>query len=671
MEAAQRAAWLREEIERHNRLYYLEDKPQISDDEYDRLFHELVALEEEHPSLRTPDSPTQRVGGPPVEKFHPHKHREPMLSLDNAFQDASLVAFDERIKRLLNRTDDIDYFVELKFDGLSISLTYVDGDLTVGATRGDGTTGEDVTANIRTVQGIPFRLPEPYPGVLEIRGEALMFKSVFAKLNASRVERGLEAFVNPRNAAAGGLRQLDSRLTAERRLSFFAYGFGAAEGPEALPDTQSGRLAWLAGQGFPTRPEARICRGIQEVIDFGHALRGQREALPFGIDGFVVKVDSVRLQQEVGWTSRSPRWAIAAKFPAEQAFTVLDGIELQVGRTGTVTPVAVLRPVFVGGVTVTRATLHNYDELSRKDLRVGDTVIVQRAGDVIPEVVGPVLEKRPSEARPPTPPIECPACRTPLVRAEGAVALRCPNKRGCPAQIQAKLEHFVSRGGMDVEGLGSKQIERFLGLGWLADVPGIYHLHERRAEMVDLERMGEQSVTNLLTAIEASKTRPFDRFIFALGIPQVGSRTAHDLALAFGSIEAFRHATFDRLLNVPDIGPLTASQIEEWLEQPESQGLLDALLAAGVRPIEAEAPSGTLFAGQVVVFTGSLERFARADAEALVVRQGGKATSSVSKATTLVVAGPGAGSKLEKAEKLGIEVIDEETFLAMLPEGAL
>ncbi len=671
MTTAERAAWLRQELERHNRLYYVEERPEIGDDEYDRLFHELRALEEAEPDLRTPDSPTQRVGALPVEKFTPYRHGLPMLSLDNAFGEAELRAFDERVKRALATEDEVRYAVELKYDGLSMSLTYRDGLLTVGATRGDGTTGEEVTPNVRTVRGVPFRLAEPVPGQIEVRGEVVMLKSTFAEVNAARIARGDQAFVNPRNAASGGMRQLDSRLTAERKLSFFAYGLGLIDPNAAVPDTQSGRLGWLRRLGFPTRPEATTCQGVDALVAYVDRIQSQRANLPFGIDGVVVKVDSVRLQEELGSTARGPRWAIAVKFPSEQAFTRLLDVGTQVGRTGVVTPVAELEPVFVGGVTVSRATLHNYEEVHRKDVRVGDTVIVQRAGDVIPEVVGPVLEKRPTDAQPPEPPTQCPVCSTPLVRDEGMVALRCPNRTGCEAQIQAKLEHFVSRKAMDIEGLGEKQIARFLELGWLTDLASVFTLGAHRHKMVELDRMGEQSVANLVAAIDRAKTRPLDRFMFALGVRYVGERTARDLARAFGTLEEFRNATFDRLIQVPDIGPRTASEIESWLEEESNQALIAGLLEAGVAPAEAEAPSGEIFAGQTIVFTGKLERFTREAAEELVVRQGGKAAGSVSKATTLVVAGPGAGSKLAKAEQLGVPVVTEDEFLARLPEGAL
>jgi DNA ligase (NAD+) len=657
MTEAERAAWLRAEIERHNYLYYVLDRPEIGDAEYDRLFRELVEIEERRPDLRSSDSPTQRVGVAPLSHFESHRHLLPMLSLDNAFDDEELRAFDERCRKGLG-LESVEYFAELKFDGLSISLTYEDGLLTHAATRGDGSTGELVTPNARTVRGIPLRLMEPIPGVIEVRGEVVMLKTVFEQVNRERAERGEQVFVNPRNAAAGGMRQLDSRQTAARRLSFFAYGLGAGE---RLAPTQSGTMDRLRALGFAVRGESRVCAGVEEVIAFARWASEARAGLEFGIDGVVAKLNDLEAQAKLGSTSRGPRWAVARKFPAEQAFTRLERVSWQVGRTGVVTPVAELEPVFVGGVTVSRATLHNVDELARKDVRPGDTVIVQRAGDVIPEVLGPVLERRPPGAEVPGPPVRCPECEAPLVREEGVVALRCPN-RACPAQIRAQMRHFAMRGSMDIEGLGEKQIDRFLELGYLSDLPSLYRLGERRDELVGLDRMGEQSVSNLLDAIERSKTRPLERFLFALGIRFVGEATARDLASHFGSLEAFRKATYEQLIAIPEIGERTAGEIEAWLEDESNQAMLDQFLALGVRPSEPERAEGGALAGHTIVFTGKLERTSRDEAEAVARRFGAKTAGSVSRATTLVVAGPGAGSKLDKARELGVEVIDEETF---------
>jgi DNA ligase (NAD+) len=672
MEVAERAAELRQILERHNYLYHVLDAPEISDSEYDRLFRELVDIEEAHPDLKTPDSPTQVVGAPPVAGLASHRHAVPMLSLDNAFGHDELREFDRRVKKGLETDEEIEYFAELKFDGASISLTYEDGLLAVAATRGDGTTGETVTHNAKTVRGIPMRMREALPGRVEVRGEVVMFRSVFEELNRGKAERGEQLFANPRNAAAGGLRQLDSRLTAQRKLNFYAYGTGSVElpGRRRFADRQSEILARLKELGFAVRQEPKVLRGANALIEFIEEVQTGRAGLPFGIDGVVIKVDSLDQQEQLGFTSRGPRWATAYKFAAQQAFTKLNSVFASVGRTGAVTPVADLEAVVVGGVTVTRATLHNYQELRRKDVRPGDVVIVQRAGDVIPEVVGPVLEKRAGDLPIPEEPRECPECETPLVQKTGEVALRCPNK-DCPAQISAKLRHFVSRTAMDIEGLGEKLIDRFLDLGILFDLPSIYRLHAHRDQMIGLEKLGELSVDNLLAAIEGSKTRPLDRFLFGLGIRFVGDRGAKDLAKEFRSLDAFRNATFESLIAIPDVGPRTANEVEEWLQDPANQGMLDDLLACGVAPEEPEGPKSDQFAGQTFVFTGKLEKFSREAAEDLVLSMGGKAAGSVSKATSFVVAGPGAGSKLAKAEQLDVPVLSEDDFLAMLPEGAL
>lgn len=662
----ERAAYLRHEIERHNRLYYELDTPEISDTEWDRLFRELLDLEAAHPELRTPDSPTQRVGVAPVAAFEQHRHASPMLSLDNAFGEDELRAFDERVRRALglSASSGVDYLAELKFDGLSLSLTYRDGLLEIATTRGDGTTGEVITANAKTVRGIPLRTTEPFSG--EVRGEVVMFKEAFDAMNRERAARGEPAYVNPRNAAAGSMRQLDSRITAQRKLNFFAYGTGAGR----LADTQSGTMARLKALGFAVHQAAHVTHGIDDLLAFIRDAESNRASLPFGIDGVVIKVDSLEAQDNLGFTNRGPRWAIAYKFAAEQAFTKLNGVLWQVGRTGVVTPVADLEPVFVGGVTVSRATLHNIEDLRRKDVRVGDTVIIQRAGDVIPEVVGPVLSKREGDPPLPQEPLVCPECQSPLSRRPGEVALRCTNK-ACPAQIIAKLHHFVSRGAMDIENMGGKNIERFLEEGFLTDLPSIFRLKDRRDKLVELDRLGETSIANLLKGIEDSKTRPLDRLIFGLGIRYVGDRTAKDLAREYRTLERLRACHYDDLIRVPDIGERTAREIEGWFEEEENQRLIDDLLALGVAPVEAGEPVGDLFAGETWVFTGKLEKFTREAAEELVMSLGGKAAGSVSKNTTAVVAGPGAGSKLAKAGELGVPVLDEDQFLAKLAEAGI
>ncbi len=663
----QKLTELRAQVERHNRLYHQQASPEISDSQYDALFQELLDLEAAYPDLVTSDSPTHRVGAAPLKEFLPHSHLVPMLSLDNAFGDDELRAFDERIRRLTG-LDEIEYLAELKFDGVSLSLTYREGVLETAATRGDGETGETVTPNAKTISKIPLRMAKTFSSLAEVRGEALIPRSSFAKINEERQEKGLQVFANPRNAAAGGLRQLDSKETRARRMEFFAYGVGAVEG--ASYTSQSELLTLLKEAGFADRTDAKICNGIESLLAQIEVYRESRAALPYDIDGCVIKVNSLALQAELGFTSRGPRWAIACKFPAEQAFTLLEGIGLQVGRTGVVTPVAELAPVQVGGVTVRRATLHNFQELHRKDVRVGDTVIVQRAGDVIPEVVGPVLDKRPVLAAVPEVPAQCPVCQTALVQEPGMTALKCPNRKGCPAQVQAALEHFVSRNAMDIEGLGEKQIERFLQLGLLTDIPSIYRLEQRESDLKSLDRFGEQSVANLIAAVEKSRTRPLNRLIFALGIRFVGERTALDLAKEFCSLEAFRQAKSDQLVEIPDIGPRTAGEIEAWLEDEANQAMIAELLAAGVSPLEPEAPTDAAFQGMTFVFTGKLERFSREAAEAVVQKMGGKASGSVSAKTSFVVAGPGAGSKEAKARQLGIALLSEDDFLKMLPEGA-
>jgi DNA ligase (NAD+) len=682
MDPAKRAAELRRELEHHNHLYYVLDQPEISDTEWDLKFRELQNLEAAHPELRTPDSPTNRVGAAPLTKFVQHKHLIPMLSLDNAFGYDELRAFDERNRKALGTTKDIEYHTELKFDGASISLTYVDGLLEIATTRGDGSVGENVTPNAKTVRGIPLRLKKTLHGTIEVRGEVVMYKESFREVNEKRAARGEQVLANPRNAASGGLRQLDSKLTAERKLNFFAYGLGAVrlerrgkdatnEGHEGnvvegIPDTQSGLLDFLKDLGFAVRTDDAAVKGIARVIKYIEEAQTKRASLPFLIDGTVIKVNRLEEQEELGFSNRGPRWALAYKYPAEQAFTLLKAVLLQVGRTGTITPVADLEPVQVGGVTVTRATLHNWDDIRRKDVRVGDTVIIQRAGDVIPEVVGPVLDKRKGKPKLPEEPTNCPECDTPLVKTAGEVAIKCPNK-SCPAQVSAKLGHWASRGAMDIEKLGWKTIERFLELGLLTDVASIYRLKDRREELIGLDRMGEQSVDNLLQGIEDSKHRSLDRFIFGLGIRFVGDRGAQDMARSFKSLEAFAAATYEQLEAIPDVGPRTAGEIALWLEDANNQNLIKELVSLGVKPVEPEKPVSDIFEGKTFVFTGKLEQFSREDAEKLVDKLGGKAAGSVSKNTNYVVAGPGAGSKLAKAEQLGVEVLKEEEFLEMVP----
>lgn len=664
MDPAQRAAELRQEIERHNRLYYELDEPQISDSDYDALFQELVKLEEAHPELRDPNSPTQRVGAGPAEKFEPHPHRIPMLSLENAFGEEELRAWDARIKRYLDSESEIEFIVEHKFDGLSLSLTYRDGVLEMGATRGDGTTGEGITQNVKTIRDIPLALEGEWSGEFEIRGEAYMPHAIFEGLNKQRAEEGEQVFANPRNAAAGGLRQLDPNLARKRRLSFSPYGFGYAE--FAVAETQSGVIEVIEAAGFSAREDVQVVTGIDAVVKAVQAIEQARPTLGYGIDGAVVKVNNLALQERLGSTARGPRWAVAVKFAAEQAFTVLEDVLHQVGRTGAVTPVAALEPVKVGGVTVSRATLHNHQEIARKGVMIGDTVIVQRAGDVIPEVVGPVLDKRPKDAREPAKPTHCPECETELVQPEGEAVQRCPNRRGCPAQITTQMQHFVSRVAMDIDGLGDVLVERLMEEGLLSDIPSIYRLPEKREELIALERVGEQSADNLIAAIEDAKVRPLDRLIFGIGIRHVGATTARTLARAFGSLESLAEANEEQLQAVDDIGPTTAVEIAEWFAEEENRDMLSALRALGVEGEAPEQAADTTFEGLTVVFTGKLEQMTREEAEEEVVKRGGKASRSVSAKTSLLVAGPGAGSKLRKAEELGLDVITEDEFVQRL-----
>lgn len=669
MSLERRVEELREQIRYHDYRYHVLDSPEISDTEYDLLLKELKEIEEAHPELVDPTSPTQTIGSTPLERFESYTHREPMLSLDNSFSDSDLIAFDGRVRRVIGEDEDVAYWCEPKLDGLSLSITYVDGRLERAATRGDGTTGEDVTQNAKVVKGIPLVLRKAVDGTMEIRGEVLMFKEVFESLNARRLENGLQVFANPRNAAAGGMRQLDSRLVAERGLRFMGFGFGFVETADPLPMTQTERVGLLKDLGIPVPPQGRRCTSIEEVVAFAEEIARARPEMPYGIDGVVVKVDRVDWQARLGSTGKGPRWAIAHKFAAEQAFTRLNDVLWQVGRTGAVTPVADLEPVFVGGVTVSRATLHNTEELARKGVLIGDTVIVQRAGDVIPEVVGPLLEKRPKDAREPKIPNLCPVCETPLTREAGAVALRCPNRRGCPAQLLQHLAHLASRKALDIDGLGEKQLLRFLDLGWISDLADVFDLHRHREEMLGLEGFGETSVQKLLDAIDAAKSPTLDRFLFALGIPNVGERTSVDLAAHFGSLDAFLHAEYEELLGIPDIGPITAAQISEWLQDPDNQDLISRLTANGIAPRKVAVEKGGSFSGKVFVFTGKLERLTREEAERMVQAKGGKASGSVSSKTDYLVAGPGAGSKLEKARAAGVkEILSEQEFLQLLDD---
>ena len=661
--AKQRIAQLRAEIEQHNYRYYVQDDPSIPDAEYDKLFRELQALEARHPELLGADSPTQRIGVTPLKSFVEVQHRTPMLSLNNAFSEDEVRAFDARIREVLGVAE-VEYAVEPKFDGLAITLNYRDGMFVQGATRGDGSTGEDVTENLRTVRTIPLRLREPIRDV-EVRGEVLMFKRDFAKLNDAQRAKGEKEFANPRNAAAGSLRQLDSRITASRRLSFFSYGIGFCDGAE-LPNQHDRQMALLQRWGVPVAQQRSVVRGLDGLLAYYREIGEARAQLPFDIDGVVYKVNDVGLQQQLGFVSRAPRWAIAHKFPAEEAMTTLLDIEVQVGRTGALTPVARLAPVFVGGVTVTNATLHNEDEIRRKDVRIGDTVIVRRAGDVIPEVARVVLERRPPDAREFVMPSGCPVCGSHVARLEEEAVWRCTGGLFCPAQRKQALLHFASRRAMNVEGLGEKLVEQLVDTHIVNNPAALYKLG--LLAIINLERMGEKSAVNLLAAIEHSKHTTLARFIFALGIRNVGETTAKDLAQHFGSLDNLLVADLESLQQVHDVGPVVAQSIADFLAEAHNREVIEQLRACGVHWQEhAPQPMVSLpFSGKTFVLTGTLVSLSREAAKEKLQALGAKVSASVSKKTTYVVAGVEAGSKLDKAQELGVAVLDEQQFLALL-----
>ncbi|GAM08969.1 DNA ligase [Geobacter sp. OR-1] len=662
--APQRVDELRRLIEHHNRLYYQDDRPEITDAEYDALFRELLALEEQSPELVISDSPTQRVGGVALQKFSQVMHRLPMLSLENAMVEEDIVDFDQRIKRFLGLVADpvIEYVCEPKMDGLAVELVYENGVLTGGSTRGDGVTGEDVSANLRTVRGIPLKLnaTDP-PELLEVRGEVFLPLEPFRRLNAEREEAGEQPFANPRNAAAGSIRQLDPRIAAKRPLAFFCYAPGEVSGHGFL--SQSQFLKAVQHWGVPVNPLARKVHGVAEVVAYYREMMRDRETLPYEIDGVVVKVDSFAMQAELGEKSRSPRWAIAWKFPPRQAETVVEAIIPSVGRTGVITPVAQLRPVEVSGVMVSRATLHNWEELGKKDIRVGDTVVVERAGDVIPAVVRVVIEKRTGAEQSLAVPESCPECGSRVVKIPDEVAVRCLGL-SCPAQIRESIIHFASRRAMDIEGLGDRYIEQLLSLGLLHSVADIYRL--TREDFDRFERMGDKLAANLLAAIDRSRRCDLGRFIFALGIRHVGEHTASLLAQAFGSIDHLAAASEEELLAIREIGPQVARSITGFFSEPANREVLAALSAAGVTPAAREKKVGGRFTGLTFVFTGSLSRFTRDEAKRMVEGEGGHAAGSVSKKTSYVVAGEEAGSKLDKARELGVRVLTEEEFLTMV-----
>jgi DNA ligase (NAD+) len=657
----QRAEELRAQLAHHNRQYYVLDEPEVGDDVYDSLLDELRALEAENPELRTPDSPTQRVGAPPLERFDPAPHLEAMLSLGNARNEEELRGWENRLANYLKRLDisasEFSYTSEPKIDGLAITLTYEDGVLVRGATRGDGRVGEDVTQNLRTIGSVPLRI-ENAPELIEVRGEAYLPIAAFKALNERRAEAGEPTFANPRNSAAGSIRQLDPALAAERPLSTWIYGIGAVRGLDLA--THMDEVEWLGERGFKVNPDTDHHAGVEAVVKRCHWWEERRDTLDYEIDGVVVKVDERALWRELGVVGREPRWAIAWKFPPTTAVTKMLNVVWNVGRTGHLVPFAMLDPVHVGGVTVSTATLHNEEDLERKGVRVGDEVVVMRAGDVIPQVVSPKLPRKNRAARKPKPPKKCPACGTGTVKPEGAVFTICPNRSGCPGQSFQHVKHFVSKGAMDIDGLGEKQALRFLEEGLIADVADIYDLSAER--LVELDRFAETSARNLVAAIESSRQRPFKRVLYALGLPGVGYVTAEALADHFGTIDALHEADPEQIEEVEGVGPIMAVQIAESLADEPTWALVEKLVEKGLRleadPSERRAEGGPL-EGKTVVLTGTLPELTREQAAALVKDAGGKVVNSVSKKTDYVVAGESPGSKLAKAEALGTAVLDE------------
>lgn len=667
MDVPQQIARLRAEIELHNHAYYVLDAPTIPDAEYDRLFRELQTLESQHPELLTSDSPTQRVGGKVLDGFLPVRHAVPMLSIrtETDTEASGAFNFDTRVKNALETSNEIEYACELKFDGLAINLRYERGVLVQAATRGDGESGEDVTQNIRTIHCIPLHLNGCAAEVLEVRGEVYMSRKDFNRYNEKQRAQGLPTLVNPRNGAAGSIRQLDPKLAAQRPLSFFAYGLGEVRG-WILPATHSAILDALQTFGLPVCNERAVVQGAQALADFHQRIAAKRDALPFDIDGVVYKVNSLALQKQLGFVSREPRWAVAHKYPAEEQLTVLRDIEIQVGRTGKLTPVAKLEPVFVGGTTVSNATLHNEGEIRRKDVHIGDTVIVRRAGDVIPEVVGVVLERRPADARPFVMPTACPVCGSHVVREEGEADARCSGGLFCAAQRKQAILHFASRRMMDIEGLGDKLVEQLVDEHIIRSLPDLYRLDV--ATLEKLERMAEKSAHNIVAALEQSKHTTLNRFLFALGIRHVGETTAKDLARYFGKLDAIMQASVEQLLQVPDVGPIVAQSIHDFFAEDHNREVVNELRKLGVHWEENEGTAHLVLplTGKTFVLTGTLPSMSRDEAKARLEALGAKVAGSVSKKTDCVVAGAEAGSKLEKAQALNVLVWDEAALLALL-----
>ena len=665
MSLQQQIDTLRQDLRRYEYEYHVLDNPTIPDAEYDRLFHQLKALEAAHPELITADSPTQRVGAKPLSGFAQIRHEIPMLSLDNAFSDEEFYAFVKRIEdRLIRLPEPLTFCCEPKLDGLAVSILYVNGVLTQAATRGDGMTGEDITANIRTIRNIPLQLlMDNPPARLEVRGEVFMPHEGFERLNQQALEKGEKTFANPRNAAAGSLRQLDPKITSKRPLVLNAYGIGIAEGVD-LPNTHYDRLQWLKSIGIPVNPEIRLCNGTDEVLDFYRDIQNKRSSLGYDIDGTVLKINDIALQEKLGFISKAPRWAIAYKFPAQEELTRLNDVEFQVGRTGAITPVAKLEPVFVAGVTVSNATLHNGDEIERLDIAIGDTVVIRRAGDVIPQIIGVLHDRRPADARPIIFPKTCPVCDSAIVRIEGEAVARCTGGLFCAAQRKEALKHFVSRKAMDIDGVGGKLIEQLVDRELIHTPADLFKLD--LTTLTRLERMGAKSAENALASLEKAKNTTLARFIFALGIREVGEATALNLANHFKTLEALQNADLEALQQVPDVGEVVANRILAFWHEPHNVSVVNDLIAQGVHweTVETKEVTENRFKGKTVVLTGTLTQMGRNEAKALLQDMGAKVSGSVSAKTDFVIAGDAAGSKLTKAQELGVAVLTEEEFLA-------
>ena len=667
MSLQQQIDTLRQDLRRYEYEYHVLDNPTIPDAEYDRLFHQLKALEAAHPELITADSPTQRVGAKPLSGFAQIRHEIPMLSLDNAFSDEEFYAFVKRIEdRLVHLPDPLTFCCEPKLDGLAVSILYVNGVLAQAATRGDGTTGEDITANIRTIRNIPLQLlMDNPPARLEVRGEVFMPHAGFERLNQLALEKGEKTFANPRNAAAGSLRQLDPKITSKRPLVLNAYSIGIAEGVD-LPNTHYDRLQWLKSIGIPVNPEIRLCNGTDEVLDFYRDIQNKRSSLGYDIDGTVLKINDIALQEKLGFISKAPRWAIAYKFPAQEELTRLNDVEFQVGRTGAITPVAKLEPVFVAGVTVSNATLHNGDEIERLDIAIGDTVVIRRAGDVIPQIIGVLHDRRPADARPIIFPKTCPVCDSAIVRIEGEAVARCTGGLFCAAQRKEALKHFVSRKAMDIDGVGGKLIEQLVDRELIHTPADLFKLD--LTTLTRLERMSAKSAENALASLEKAKHTTLARFIFALGIREVGEATALNLANHFKTLEALQNADLEALQQVPDVGEVVANRILAFWHEPHNVAVVNDLIAQGVHweTVETKEVTENRFKGKTVVLTGTLTQMGRNEAKALLQDMGAKVSGSVSAKTDFVIAGDAAGSKLTKAQELGVTVLTEEEFLAQI-----